>query len=294
MKVSPHFYMKSIDTLVKDIYNLFNPDEISMDEKEIDKHINEFGDNIKEHLKSSLFEKERDKSNLRLSAIGRPDRQIWYDVNLNNKAQPFTSPTKIKFLYGYILEELLIALSKIADHKVTDTQKELEVEGVKGHQDCMIDDVLIDCKSTSPRGFEKFEKGDLIRDDPFGYIAQISAYAEGNNVDKAAFLAINKQSGEICLSPVHSLEMINAGDRVKYLKSMVNNKYPPNRCYSDVKEGASGNKRLGTSCLYCNHKRECWKDVNNGHGLRVFNYARGYRYLTKVEKIPDVPEVINW
>jgi hypothetical protein len=286
--------MKSIDTLVKDIYNLFNPDEISMDEKEIDKHINEFGDNIKEHLKASLFEKERDKSNLRLSAIGRPDRQIWYDVNLNNKAQPFTSPTKIKFLYGYILEELLIALSKIADHKVTDTQKELEVEGVKGHQDCMIDDVLIDCKSTSPRGFEKFEKGDLIRDDPFGYIAQISAYAEGNNVDKAAFLAINKQSGEICLSPVHSLEMINAGDRVKYLKSMVNNKYPPNRCYSDVKEGASGNKRLGTSCLYCNHKRECWKDVNNGHGLRVFNYARGYRYLTKVEKIPDVPEVINW
>jgi len=294
VKVSPHFYMKSIDTLVKDIYNLFNPDEISMDEKEIDKHINEFGDNIKEHLKASLFEKERDKSNLRLSAIGRPDRQIWYDVNLNNKAQPFTSPTKIKFLYGYILEELLIALSKIADHKVTDTQKELEVEGVKGHQDCMIDDVLIDCKSTSPRGFEKFEKGDLIRDDPFGYIAQISAYAEGNNVDKAAFLAINKQSGEICLSPVHSLEMINAGDRVKYLKSMVNNKYPPNRCYSDVKEGASGNKRLGTSCLYCNHKRECWKDVNNGHGLRVFNYARGYRYLTKVEKIPDVPEVINW
>ena len=286
--------MKSIDTLVKDIYDLFNSDEISMDEKEIDTYINEFGNNIKEHLKSSLFEKERDKNNLRLSAIGRPDRQIWYDVNLNNKAQPFTSPTKIKFLYGYILEELLIALSKIAEHKVTDTQKELEVQGVKGHQDCMIDDVLVDCKSTSPRGFEKFEKGDLTRDDPFGYIAQISAYAEGNNVDKAAFLAINKQSGEICLSPVHSLEMINAGDRVKYLKSMVNNKFPPNKCYSDVKEGASGNKRLGTSCLYCNHKRECWKDANDGHGLRVFNYARGYRYLTKVAKIPDVPEVINW
>ena len=286
--------MKSIDTLVKDIYDLFNSDEISMDEKEIDKHINEFGDNIKEHLKSSLFEKERDKNNLRLSAIGRPDRQIWYDVNLNNKAQPFTSPTKIKFLYGYILEELLIALSKIAEHKVTDTQKELEVEGVKGHQDCMIDDVLVDCKSTSPRGFDKFKKGDLTRDDPFGYIAQISAYAEGNNVDKAAFLAINKQSGEICLSPVHSLEMINAGDRVNYLKSMVKNKYPPNRCYSDVKDGVSGNRKLGTSCFYCNHKKECWKDVNNGKGLRVYNYAMGYRYLTKVIREPDVEEILEW
>ncbi len=286
--------MKSIDTLVKDIYNLFNSDEISMNEKEIDIHINEFGDNIKEHLKTSLFEKERDKNNLRLSAIGRPDRQIWYDVNLNNKAQPFTSPTKIKFLYGYILEELLITLSKIAEHKVTDTQKELEVQGVKGHQDCMIDDVLIDCKSTSPRGFDKFAKGDLIKDDPFGYIAQISAYAEGNNVDKAAFLAINKQSGEICLSPVHSLEMINAGDRIDYLKVMVKNNEPPNRCYSDVKDGASGNRKLGTSCFYCNHKRECWKDVNNGKGLRVFNYAMGYRYLTKVVREPDVEEVLEW
>ena len=286
--------MKSIDTLVKDIYDLFNSDEISMDEKEIDTYINEFGNNIKEHLKSSLFEKERDKNNLRLSAIGRPDRQIWYDVNLNNKAQPFTSPTKIKFLYGYILEELLIALSKIAEHKVTDTQKELEVEGVKGHQDCMIDDVLVDCKSTSPRGFDKFKKGDLTRDDPFGYIAQISAYAEGNNVDKAAFLGINKQSGEICLSPFHSLEMINAGDRVNYLKSMVKNKYPPNRCYSDVKDGVSGNRKLGTSCFYCNHKKECWKDVNNGKGLRVYNYAMGYRYLTKVIREPDVEEILEW
>jgi len=286
--------MKSIDTLVKDIYDLFNSDEISMDEKEIDTYINEFGDNIKEHLKSSLFEKERDKNNLRLSAIGRPDRQIWYDVNLNNKAQPFTSPTKIKFLYGYILEELLIALSKIADHKVTDTQKELEVKGVKGHQDCMIDDVLIDCKSTSPRGFDKFAKGDLIKDDPFGYIAQISAYAEGNNVDKAAFLAINKQTGEICLSPVHSLEMINAGDRIDYLKVMVKNNEPPNRCYSDVKDGVSGNRKLGTSCFYCNHKRECWKDVNNGKGLRVYDYAMGYRYLTKVVREPDVQEVLEW
>jgi len=158
----------------------------------------------------------------------------------------------------------------------------------------MIDDVLVECKSTSPRGFDKFKKGDLTRDDPFCYIAQISAYAEGNNVDKAAFLAINKQTGEICLSPVHSLEMINAGDRIDYLKVMVKNNEPPNRCYSDVKDGVSGNRKLGTSCFYCNHKRECWKDVNNGKGLRVYDYAMGYRYLTKVVREPDVQEVLEW
>ena len=283
--------MKSIDTLVEDIYNLFNDIENDID----DTVIEEFGDNIKTHLKAALLDNRNEgRSNLRLSAIGRPDRQIWYDVNLNGKSEAITSPTRIKFLYGYILEELLIALSRLAGHTVTDTQKELDIQGVKGHQDCVIDGVLVDCKSTSPRGYEKFDKGDLVSDDPFGYIAQISAYAEGNGVDEAAFLAIDKQNGNICLAPVHSLEMIDAGSRVSYLKSLVENKSPPNKCYSDVKEGASGNRRLGTSCLYCNHKKECWKDANDGKGLRVYNYARGYRYLTKVVREPDVEEILEW
>jgi hypothetical protein len=287
--------MKTIDTLVEDIYNLFRSNDISLDEKEIDIYVDEFAKNIKEHLKTSLHEGQRSKNNLRLSAIGKPDRQLWYDINMEKESAPVSASTRIKFLYGYILEELLIALSRLAGHTVTDTQKEVSVEGVKGHQDCVIDGVLVDCKSTSPRGFEKFEKGDLVKDDPFGYIAQISAYAEGNGVDEAAFFAINKQSGEICLAPVHSLEMIDAKKRVKHLIRVVHNKtLIPDRCYSDVKDGTYGNKRLGTSCIYCNHKRECWKDANNGQGLRVFNYARGYRYLTKVGKIPDVPEVVNW
>ena len=88
--------------------------------------------------------------------------------------------------------------------------------------------------------------------------------------------------------------MINAGDRIDYLKVMVKNNEPPNRCYSDVKDGVSGNRKLGTSCFYCNHKRECWKDVNNGKGLRVYDYAMGYRYLTKVVREPDVREVLEW
>ena len=80
--------------------------------------------------------------------------------------------------------------------KVTDLQKEVSVNGIKGHQDCMIDGVLVDCKSASGRSFEKFSNNKLHTDDPFGYIAQISAYAEGNGVDEAAFLVIDKQHGE--------------------------------------------------------------------------------------------------
>lgn len=292
---SPNFNMKNISTLVEDIYDLFSPEQLDMDEREIDYHVDEFATNIKEHLKLFLNEKPRVKGNLRLSAIGRPERQLWYDKHLSqDEVVPLAASTRIKFLYGYILEELLIALSRLAGHSVTDTQKEVTVGGIRGHQDCIIDDVLVDCKSASGRSFEKFDKGRLERDDPFGYIAQISAYAEGNGLNEAAFLVINKQTGEICLLPVHSLEMIDASDRIKYLKTLLEQDTPPPRCYSDVADGASGNRRLGTSCIYCAHKKECWKDKNGGHGLRVFDYARGYRYLTHVSKTPDVPEIRDW
>ena len=241
-----------------------------------------------------MYEEPRTRGNLRLSAIGKPDRQLWYDVNSKKEIEDLTPSTRIKFLYGYILEELLLLCASIAGHKVTDQQKEVNVEGVLGHQDSMIDDVLIDCKSASAYSFKKFKKNTLLEDDPFGYIAQISAYAEANQVDKAAFLVIDKSSGEICLTPVHQMEMINAKERVKHLKGMVSNSHMPDRCYDPIPDGESGNLKLAIGCVYCSHKRECWSDCNNGKGLRAFRYSRGLNYLVKVAKEPKVEEVVNW
>ena len=286
--------MKNIETLVEDIYNLFTLDPIDMDEEEVDKHIDTFGEMLKVHIKDFLYDKPRDRGNLRLSAIGKPDRQLWYDVNKPLVDGELKPSTRIKFLYGYILEELLLLCASVAGHKVTDQQKEVSVEGVKGHQDSMIDDVLVDCKSASGPGFDKFKYNRVAEDDPFGYIAQISAYAEANGVDRAAFLAINKSTGEICLSQVHKMEMINAKNRIQHLKGLVQKTNLPDRCYSDVPDGKSGNYKLAVGCVYCGHKQECWSDANNGMGLRVFKYAKGSRYLTRVSKQPEVEEVINW
>jgi hypothetical protein len=286
--------MKQIETLVDDIYNLFSLDPIDMNEEEVDEHINTFGEMLKVHIKDFLYDKPRDRGNLRLSSIGKPDRQLWYDVNKPLVDGELKPSTRIKFLYGYILEELLLLCASVAGHKVTDQQKEVSVEGVKGHQDSMIDDVLVDCKSASGPGFDKFKYNRVAEDDPFGYIAQISAYAEANGVDRAAFLAINKSTGEICLSQVHKMEMINAKNRIQHLKGLVKNPSLPDRCYSDVPDGKSGNYKLAVGCVYCGHKQECWSDVNNGMGLRVFKYAKGSRYLTRVSKQPEVEEIINW
>jgi hypothetical protein len=59
-------------------------------------------------------------------------------------------------------------------------------------------------------------------------------------------------------------------------------------------DGASGNRKLAIGCLYCSHKRTCWSDANQGKGLRVFQYAKGHRFLTNVGKEPNVDEVLDW
>ena len=282
--------MKKIETLVEDINKLFTSEDPPLPKKEVDALIDIFTVSIKEHLKTFLYEQPRRKGNLRLSNIGRPDRQLWYDINQPSE-KPLSSSLRIKFLYGYLLEELLILLSSASGHKVTHQQREVTVAGIKGHQDCMIDDVLVDCKSASWRAFQKFKNNTLSEDDPFGYISQISAYAEANGVDEAAFLVIDKQSGEICLSPVNSLEMINAKKRITHLKKIVKNKTAPSKCYGDLPEGKSGNRKLDMRCIFCSHKSKCWSDANGGKGLRIFQYERGKKYLTQVKREPNVEEL---
>ena len=287
--------MKTIDTLVEDIYNLFEPSIINqISEKDLEKHLKEFTKNVTNNIKTVLNEQPKKKRKLSLSSIGKPTRQLWYDKHSNSEARPLAPSTRIKFLYGHILEDLLILLSRVAGHTVTEEQKEVEVEGIKGHQDCKIDGVLVDCKSASGFAFKKFANNRLADDDPFGYIAQISAYSEGNGVNEAYFLAIDKQHGNIALTRVHDMEMINAKERVQYLKGALESKTIPDRCYSDIPEGVSGNRKLAIGCVFCPHKRECWSDANNGQGLRAFKYEKGPTYLTHVSKEPRVEEILEW
>lgn len=283
--------MKNINTIVEDIYELFNLTPIERDEKEVDDLIDNFGEMLKVHIKEFMYSKPRDSGNLRLSAIGKPDRQLWYDVNTETTEEKLPPSTRIKFLYGYILEELLLLCASIAGHTVEAQQKEVTVEGVLGHQDAVIDGVLVDCKSASGFSFKKFESNTIADDDPFGYMAQISAYAQANGISEAAFLVIDKSTGKICLTPVHSMEMVNASSRIKHLKEVVKGSSVPSRCYDAVPDGKSGNLKLAVGCVYCRHKSVCWSDANQGKGIRTFKYSNGTRDLVHVVKTPDVEEV---
>ena len=282
--------MKTIDTLIQDIYSTLEQG-VDVSRADIAEALEVFAQDAKSAVATILQEGQRTgEGRLRLSQIGKPDRQIWYGVR-GVEGEPLDGQTRIKFLMGHLLEALLILLTQASGHTVEGQQDEVEVEGVLGHQDCRIDGVLTDIKSASSFAFKKFKDGTLYDDDPFGYLSQISAYATKNGDDEAAFFAIDKNSGELAVLNVHSMEMIDAPSRVRTLKDVVVKDTPPERCYSDTADGTSGNRKLVIGCVYCPFKKECWKDANNGQGLRAFKYSNGVRYLTTIARTPDVEEV---
>jgi hypothetical protein len=50
--------------------------------------------------------------------------------------------------------------------------------------------------------------------------------------------------------------------------------------------------KVARGCSWCPHKFECHKDANDGQGLRVFNYAKGPVYFTKIVSEPNVEELV--
>ena len=148
-------------------------------------------------LKHWATPQPRDTSTLRMSNIGKPSRQLWYDLNAEQVPQQLASSTLIKFLYGHLLEELVLFFVKIAGHEVTSEQKTVEVEGIKGHMDCVIDGEVVDIKTTSGFAFKKFKEGTLTNDDPFGYISQLQVMSIAKVLLMEAFLLLIKKLGSL-------------------------------------------------------------------------------------------------
>ncbi len=166
-------------------------------------------------------------------------------------------------------------------------------DGVNGSIDADIDGVLVDVKSASSFSFEKFKSGGYLFDDPFGYVSQLAGYANALKRDRAGFLVADKVHGDICFVEFDKMyiEGNPPGPRIKHLREIISSKSPPPRCYTDIPEGKSGNRKLGIGCSYCSFKDDCWSDANSGKGLRKFFYSRGPVWLSNVSREPKVDEV---
>lgn len=260
---------------------------------------NFFSEEIKRIGKTRLEEKDQ-RDYIGLSSLGFPCyRKLWYRNNHSNKAEELSPEALGTFLYGDILEALLLSLAKASGHEVECEQEEVSIRSIKGHLDCIIDGMVVDIKSVSGYGASKFRNNGLRKDDPFGYISQLSSYLYSKKDDpkviyktQAAFLAIEKERFKLHLDIYDfSKELETKEKEVEEIEKMVASKIIPPRLEDIPQSSTSPNRKLCTTCSYCEFKYHCWP------GVRTFIYSadsnKRVEHLTKVVKTPNVTEVIK-
>lgn len=278
--------MKNIDDLVNDVYTYIERGADAPPEA-----VQELSGRLSQSISGQLRQREA-STVLRMSNLGTQcDRKLWYSINKPGDAEPLPAPARLKFLFGHILEDLVLWLAEQSGHKVEGRQDECDISGVKGHRDAVIDGRLVDVKSASTFSFKKFDTNGLVGNDAFGYLTQLGGYLHAAKDDpivqdknRASFLAIDKTLGNMCLD-TYNFPEYNYHKMIKQKKEILASPIPPKRAFSDLPDGKSGNRKLGVACSYCPFKSKCYP------GLRTFAYSTGPVFLTSVNRLPNVPEV---
>lgn len=281
--------MKQIETIVHDIYDVLSDRKHEYNEE----NTKALGEAISKTVVDKLGADQAPR--LRFSNIGEKcNRRLWYQINQPEKAEALPPWTRMKFLFGDILEALVLFLAKEAGHEVKGEQSKMALEGLTGSRDAAIDGVTVDVKSASTYSLNKFKDHLKPEEDAFGYLDQVGAYAEAGkddplvtDKDRFGFLAVDKTLGHIVLD-LHSKRKDASeyfAKRIKHKAEIVGGQSIPDRGFAPEPDGKSGNEKLGTKCSYCEHKHSCYP------GLRTFLYSNGPRYLTTVARLPDVQEV---
>lgn len=279
--------MKSIHTVIPDIMNLIKQDATWFTEELTTALAKEVS--LRVHAK---FTEGTRKGGLRLSKMGITcPHALWMSVHHPELAEPLPPQAQIKYLYGHILEALVISLAKAAGHEVTGEQDAVSVDGIVGHRDCVMDGCVVDIKSSVSHFMDQYKDGSFAAQDTFGYLDQLDGYvvgsAEDNLVrvkDKGYILAIDKQLGNM-VKYEHCIRPDSIRDRAKEHKRIAALSRPPVCNCGTVADGKSGNIKLDTKASYSAYKYECFP------WLRTFIYAKGPVFLSHVVRKPDVLEV---
>lgn len=283
--------MKQLETICEDIH------QVILGNGGWDKTITEYyTKNLGDTAEQRFSKPQAPRGYLSLSAVGTPcRRKLWYKVNTPEQGEPLSPEALGTFFYGDMLETLVLSLAKAAGHDVQGEQQRLDVHGVKGHRDAVIDGVTVDVKSASKYSFQKFKDGSLRKDDPFGYISQLSSYVYAGKDDplvidkkRGAFLVIQKDRFKLCLDQYDFTEELERKEQeILATKEMVAGELPLERLPPVPQSKTSKNTKLDTACSYCEFRKVCYPEA------RTFLYSTGPIHLVDVETVPNVTELIE-
>ena len=207
---------------------------------------------------------------LRMSNLGKPRCQLWFEKNRPEEAAPRQPYFLMQMLIGDITEAVFKGLLRAAQVDFTDTDLVvLEIEGVsiKGSYDLILDGKVDDVKSASPWSYKnKFDSFDTLADgDSFGYVAQLVAYAEAAGLDVGGWWVIEKSNGAFKYVAADGVDkeavLADIAKTVRY----INNDEPFERCFEAEDETffskPTGNKVLPSGCKFCDFKKACWPEL---------------------------------
>ena len=237
-------------------------------------------------------------------------RKVWYRYNLppaeQQKYSKVAPNTLIKFMHGDIIEQLALVLVKATGRTVSHEQQPVSFTSpsgweLRGKMDAVIDGKhLIDVKSTTSFGYKEFMAGK--GGDKFGYGTQLNTYKylynlaapKKESLTTMGFLAVDRTLGHTGYGSCVLWGNPPVDFEYKFSMAVLAASAPiPDSMdrLASVSDGTS-NMKLCTICSYCEYKHECWKDANEGEGIKSYLYAGGkVVHLVKVVKEPRVPEL---
>ena len=209
---------------------------------------------------------KRDGFRLRMSNVGRPSCQLWFERNKPEAALPKPTTFVMNMMLGDIVEAVFKGLLKEAGVEYEDTEKvtlELSDTSVSGSYDIVIRDAVDDIKSASNWSYiHKFESYDTLSEgDTFGYVGQLAGYAKAAGKKAGGWWVVNKANGDFKYVPATGLdvdkEVQNIEDNIS--RAMGDELV---RCFEPEKETfngkETGNLVLNKNCTFCSYKHACW------------------------------------
>ena len=152
----------------------------------------------------------------RMSNVGRPSCQLWFEKNKPQKALPKPTTFVMNMMLGDIVEAVFKGILKEAGVTYEDSKRvELDLgddtqQGiVTGEYDLVIDDAVDDVKSASDWSYRnKFESFDTLKQgDAFGYVSQLAGYAKAAGKKAGGWWVVNKQDGNFKYVPADNIDV---------------------------------------------------------------------------------------
>ena len=221
--------------------------------------------------------KPRDEFKLRMSNVGRPKCQLWFEKNDPKDKTPFPPHFLMNMLLGDIVEAVFKGLLRASGVQFEDndnvTLKLGNDKEIQGEYDLVLDGKVDDIKSASPWSYNnKFVNLETLQQgDSFGYIPQLVGYAKGADKDVGGWWVVNKGTGQFKYVNASSVDTKEVLDNIEKTYDYINNDEPFERCFDAIEETfykkPTGNKKLTTECGFCSYKHKCWPTLQTRPSL---------------------------